>query len=182
MAKYNITHKYLLSILDYNPKTGVFVWRERTPDMFEDGKHSKDHTCNKWNTRYSDKKAGWLNNKGYVCLVINNKKYLAHVLAYIYMVGKNPDKDIDHINRIRNDNRWINLRLSTQTQNNANSKIRCNNTSGYRGVTFEKRRNKWKAQIGLNGKTIFLGDFKTPEEAHAAYCKAARELFGEFAQ
>ena len=176
MASYPITHKYLLSILDYNPKTGIFTWRQRPLNHFKD-----QRACNIWNTRFSGKNAGSL-TEGYIKIAIKNRKReYAHRLAYFYVTKKLPSYDIDHINGIKNDNRWINLRAATRTQNNGNSKIKKNNKTGYKGVIFDYERNKYRATISVNNKTICLGRFNTPQKAHAAYCKAAQELFGEFA-
>lgn len=86
---------------------------------------------------------------------------------------------VDHINRDGRNNTRDNLRLATQSQNLANRHTR--SPYGYKGVSWEKRRHKWLAQIGFNYKSIFIGYFDTPEEAHEAYCRKADELFGEFA-
>jgi hypothetical protein len=94
--------------------------------------------------------------------------------------GEDPgEKRIDHINGKKWDNRIENLRLATCAENNRNQKRRRNNRSGYKGVYYGGRA--WKARIVFDGKTIQLGRYKTRQEAHAAYCKAATELHGEFA-
>ena len=92
------------------------------------------------------------------------------------------DEQVDHINHDTVDNRKSELRLCTHSQNSHNQGRNSKNTSGYKGVHWYKRDKKWQAQIKLNGKKIHLGYFSTPEEAHAAYCKAALELHGEFAK
>lgn len=88
----------------------------------------------------------------------------------------------DHINGNTFDNRRLNLRVATKGQNNQNKAIHKNNRTGYKGCTYSKRRRKWVAQISLGGKSHYIGRFNTPEEAHAAYCAKAKELFGEFAR
>lgn len=88
---------------------------------------------------------------------------------------------VDHIDGDSLNNRRSNLRLCTLSQNSHNAKRRSDNTSGYKGVYFDKTRGCWRAHIRLNNKRKSLGAFSTPEEAHQAYCNAARELFGEFA-
>lgn len=88
----------------------------------------------------------------------------------------------DHIDGNGLNNRRTNLRLATQAQNNANSKLKSTNTSGYKGIVFLKDENRWRAHISVNGKRIVIGRYKTAEEAHEAYCKAAQEHFGEFAR
>ena len=89
---------------------------------------------------------------------------------------------VDHINGDGLDNRRCNLRLATGTQNNANSRLRRTNTTGYKGVTWSAKRKKYVAQIHFNGRGIFLGHYDTPGEAHEAYKEAAIRLFGEFAR
>jgi hypothetical protein len=74
-----------------------------------------------------------------------------------------------------------NLRPATQSQNLANSTLSSKNTSGYKGVRWDNRREHWTASIMVNYKGKFLGSFNTAEEAHAAYCAAAKKHFGEFA-
>lgn len=87
----------------------------------------------------------------------------------------------DHRNGIRTDNRRLNLRACTPAQNSQNSKLSKRNTSGYKGVQWMKAKKKWQAKICANRKQKHLGLFDTAEAAHAAYCAAARELHGEFA-
>jgi len=93
---------------------------------------------------------------------------------------------IDHINGDPTDNRKCNLRECTQSQNNANSKIRSDNTSGYKGVILDKRavkkgyRNVWLARIRPQGKLIHIGAFETRKQAYRAYCEKAKEYYGEF--
>lgn len=88
---------------------------------------------------------------------------------------------VDHRNLNPLDNRRENLRLANHTQNSQNQSKRISNSSGYKGVHFNRDGNKWRARIQLNGERILLGDFKTAEQAAQAYDIKARELFGEFA-
>jgi len=90
-------------------------------------------------------------------------------------------KWVDHINRNRLDCREENLRLTTNQQNICNQGLHKNNTSGYKGVYWEKKANKWHAQIMYNRKCLYLGLFKDKKEAALAYNKKAVELFGKFA-
>lgn len=85
---------------------------------------------------------------------------------------------VDHIDCNGLNNTRDNLRIASPMQNNANAKRQKNNTSGYKGV--KASRNKWEARITFKKKTIFLGLFNTPEEAHKAYCEAAEKYFGVF--
>jgi len=119
----------------------------------------------------------WSISKGSVVNNRNNNRIALHRLI------KNCPKDkvVDHINGNTLDNRKCNLRICTQAENSKNKRINKNNTSGYKGVFYYKRYNKWTSIIMVNGKKKGLGYFDTPEEAYAAYCKAAKELHGEFA-
>jgi hypothetical protein len=86
-------------------------------------------------------------------------------------------KDLDHVNKVKDDNRIVNLRLATKQENKQNhSAPQSNNKSGYLGVSWNKRAKKWKAQIQMNGKVKYLGLFKYSKEAYEAYLKAKREL------
>lgn len=88
---------------------------------------------------------------------------------------------VDHINGDTLNNCRSNLRLATNAENVRNAPQRVNNKSGYKGVCWHKATKKWMAQIGVNYQNRILGYFDDPAEAHEAYCKAARELHGEFA-
>lgn len=89
-------------------------------------------------------------------------------------------RDVDHINRDPLDNRKSNLRVATRSENNLNSKIRVNNTSGFKGVNFHKITRKWRAYIGHNGKIIYLGLYKSKAEAAFARRQKAKEIYGDF--
>lgn len=105
-----------------------------------------------------------------------------HRLAFLYMTGELPRSDVDHINGDKTDNRWCNLRVATRSLNSANRGAQRNNTTGLKGVTWFKRRSKFVAGVKVNGRRMNLGYFDTAEEAHAAYCEAARNYFGEYAK
>lgn len=105
----------------------------------------------------------------------------AHRLAWFFMTGEWPILDIDHINGDRSDNRWSNLRLANDSQNGANKRRYKNNKSGFKGVIWDARHKRFKAQLKKDGKVLNLGRYHTAEEAHEAYCKAAATLHGDFA-
>ena len=129
-----------------------------------------------------DKVAGYettCNGKKYRKICINYKTCYVHHIIFLLHHGYIP-KVIDHIDRNSLNNHIENLRESTQSQNCANKLKNKNNTSGYKGVTFCKRKKMWVAQIGVNYKRIGLGYFDTPEDASEAYIKAAKDKFGEF--
>jgi len=92
------------------------------------------------------------------------------------------DLDVDHINGDGLDNRRSNLRVATRSENLRNKGPQRSNTSGFKGVSWAKRARKWESQIRVDGKRRHLGYHPTPEAAHAAYCRAARELHGDFAR
>lgn len=91
-----------------------------------------------------------------------------------------PTEEVDHWNHIGTDNRRENLRLATPFENRCNTPLRKDNTSGFKGVYWDKLRRKWSAEITHKGKKLHLGRFDTKEEAFEAYCKAGQERHGEF--
>ena len=155
-------------------KTGEFRWKERPREHFETQRVWKI-----WNGRHPGAVAGRVNN-GYREIGIKNIRYLAHRLAWLYVHGEWPQHQIDHIDGDKLNNLIANLRLATNSQNGANRGAPADNTSGYKGVSRAKQR--WRAVISVKGRYRHLGTFGTAEEAYAAYCKAARELHGEFAR
>lgn len=112
-----------------------------------------------------------------------NRQYCMHRVILSRMLDRPLDEkeQVDHINGNGLNNRRENLRLATQSQNQMNTSRNSNNKSGYRGVYWDEQRKKWSAQITADGKYRNLGRFNTPEEAHAAYCEAAKEYHGDFA-
>lgn len=109
----------------------------------------------------------------------NNKKY---VYMHRLIMKANRGDEIDHVNLDTLDNRKANLRLANRSQNMANTNLRSTNTSGVKGVVWDKNRNKWYAEITVDYKNIYLGRFNDIEEAKSAYNQAAQQYFGEFAR
>ena len=177
-----ITKETAESLLDYDKETGVFRWRRRGEGMFADGKQSAKKSCAIWNGRYAGKIAGSPHSTGYWSITLFGKKYFAHRLAVLIVAGKWPDDETDHQNLNRMDNRWDNLRLATSSQNKANTEKRSDNTSGFKGVVWDKERKKWRAQIRKNNKMKNLGRFDTAKAAQEVYFAAARRLSGDFAR
>lgn len=157
-------------LLDYNPETGIFRWKV-------------DIRCgaNKRLFRKAGDIAGSVSDSGYVVIRINYLLFYAHRIAWLLTHGKWPHECLDHINLDRSDNRIVNLREATDLQNRTNTAVRAK--SGFKGVVSPKHApNSYVAQISTNGRPRYLGTFRTPEEANAAYCQAAVAQFGEFAR
>ena len=165
-----ITAKQLHALLSYDPKTGIFVWLVDPPR----------------GTKRAGKVAGSAKQKteklSYVDITIKGTQYGAHVLAVLYMTGTLPKNHVDHKDGNGLNNKWNNLREATNSENLANASSYSTNTSGARGVTWNKRLGRWQAQIKFRGKNIYLGLFDKIDDAQAAYSKKAIELFGEFAK
>lgn len=116
-------------------------------------------------------------------VLLNGRKSSKHIKMHRFIMGINDSKiQVDHINGNGLDNRKENLRLCTNSQNSKNRKGYSTNTSGFRGVSLDKRKtiNPWVAQINECGKRRWLGYFSTAEEAARAFDKAAKEIYGEF--
>lgn len=158
-----ITSERLRQLVVYLPENGVFIWVKKT------GRSSAGSV------------AGRSHNRGYWRIDLDKKGYLAHRLAWLYMTGQWPRNEIDHINHIRNDNRWSNLREATHSQNGQYTGIRSYNTTGYKGIVWHKHDKRWQAQICVNGRYQYLGHFKTAEAAAEAYDIAALVHHGSFA-
>lgn len=152
-----MTKAELDAILHYNHETGVFTW------LVSKGR------------RKAGDPAGTLHPAGYTVIRVNNQTYRAHRLAWLTVTGSMPEEQIDHKNTDRLDNRFSNLRLSTQLQNTYNRSPMSNNKSGVKGVHWHKSSNAWRAVIGVNGKKIQLGLFQSIDLATEAI-RVAREL------
>ena len=117
---------------------------------------------------------------GYVCMKFFKKTMYVHRLVFLYHHGYMPNF-VDHINGCKTDNRIENLRDVTRCQNMMNVKKTSKNTSGYKGVSFNKKTNKWVAQIKLNKQHFYLGLFESAEKAYEEYSRVAIEYHGEYA-
>lgn len=110
------------------------------------------------------------------------RDYLAHRLAWLYMTGAWPIRDLDHINGVKDDNKWSNLREATKTENQGNRKVSRNNKTGCKGIYFDSVNSQFVAQLVKHGRAVFLGRYDSLEDAKAAYAQAASSYFGRFAR
>lgn len=155
-----VSQERLKEVFSYDIDTGLFTWLIRT------GGHSK-----------VGKIAGTLHATGYIHIAIDGRSYQAHRLAYLYMMGEWPKNDVDHMDGIRDNNRWNNLRDATRSENNQNQKIaRSDNKTGIAGVNWHKGKKSFSSSITVSGKRKYLGHFSTAELAQEAYLKAKSDL------
>lgn len=149
-------------VVGYDPETGVIFW-------LVSRKKSQ-----------AGEEAGHIHKSGYRHIEIFGRHYAAHRLAWFLHYGVNPKHQIDHINKNKSDNRMCNLREATNGQNRSNT--RSSSKHGLKGVCFKPwlKEKPWEARITKNKKVIYLGCYKTKEEAHSAYCDAARIYHGDF--
>lgn len=160
-----ITQEQLKEILHYDFNTGVFSWRVAT----RNGQVPAGSV------------AGTTKTNGYVRIEINGRTYAAHRLAWLYMTGSWPPKIIDHIDNVRGNNRFANLRLASPSSNMWNRRKSKSNTSGIKGVTWSKKSQRWQAAIRVNYKSIHLGLFEAKEDALEAVKTARIKYHGAFA-
>ena len=152
-----IYYSHAASVISYCPEEGTFM------------REGKPMTCR---DRYGYLVAG---------IIVNGhpKQIRLHRLAMFLLTGSLPDQ-VDHINGVRDDNREVNLRACTASQNMQNHGVSKNNTSGVSGVHWHKRTRKWYARIAFQGKRVFLGDFASLEDAAEARKQAEIKYFGKF--
>lgn len=151
-----ITQDELKELLDYNPETGIFVWKVRMAKSVKAGMI-----------------AGVLNTQKYRCITIAGTQYKAHRLAWVYIHGEFP-KMLDHVDGNRDNNAIINLRLTTVRQNGQNRKE--HRVGKTLGCYFHKPTGKWRAQLEFKGRNYHLGLYETAEEAFEAYSAAVHSI------
>jgi hypothetical protein len=157
-AQKRVTQEKLQELLTYDPLTGLFRWKVRRA------------------RRNVGDVAGYKSAAdGYWRINIAGETNFAHRMVFLYVTGAMPVVEVDHINGDRSDNRFANLRLVEGFHNQQNRRAaQSNSASGLLGVSLHW--GKWRAQITSKGKRIYLGCFKTPEEAYSVYLQAKREL------
>lgn len=152
-----LTAEHLRSILSYDPETGAFTWLISPRN----------------NVAVGDTTGVTAAPNGYCFVEISGRRYRAHRLAWLYVYGEWPSNEIDHRNRVRHDNRWVNLRPATSKQNKENRSPDRRNKSGHRGISWHAGASKWQAHIAHK----YLGVFADLDAAVTARKAAERELF-----
>lgn len=150
-----LTQAQVRELFNYDPDTGLFTRLKTTGPRGQVGDT-----------------AGCDGGSGYILVMISGSKHRIHRLAFLYMTGSWPTAQVDHINGLRDDNRWSNLREVSNTENAQNQKRRCTNTSGTTGVSWNKSKNKWCAYLAVTGKRMYLGMFASLDEAIASRAAA----------
>ncbi len=150
----------LRELLGYDPETGSLLWKPRPRRYFK-----TDAAWKGWNSRYAEKPAGSKNSSGYIQLWLPGCRPLAHVVIWVIQTGEWPERQVDHANHKRDDNRWPNLRATTPAENMKNLGRRANRRSGVAGVYYDKSLKKWRAWISEEGRNRYLGSFDTEEKA-----------------
>lgn len=163
-ARCDLSAGLIRSLFYYNRRTGIMRWKKTSSTRIKRGNI-----------------AGSITKAGHRRVNINGVGYLAHRLIWVWVTGKWPARELDHKNQKKADNRWTNIRPATTLQNNQNKGKRKNNTSGYKGVWFEKHLGKFRSAVGFRGKLYRCGCFKTAKAAHIAYRKLAKRLHKNFA-
>lgn len=138
---------------------------------------------NNWfNSRFAGSEAGYESADGYIKIKYQGASYLAQRIIWKMVTGFDPEGSVDHIDGVKNNNRWGNLRDVTHDQNMWNAKLFHNNTSGYRGVSFIQSHGMWRAAISVNGKKKHIGYFESAEAAHAAFVDESTKVRDEYAR
>jgi len=144
--------------LDYNQETGEFSWR-----LTRSSRARAGATLGSWDMH------------GYKTVRILGRSYKLHRLAYLIMTGSWPSGDIDHLNGIRHDNRWANLRDVPRVVNLQNRRAGVGRT-GLLGAYFDPRKNCYYSRISMGDKSVHLGTFSSAQAAHEAYVEAKRRM------
>jgi hypothetical protein len=158
-----LTQSDVKAKLNYDESTGLFTWINSDSPLVKNGSV-----------------AGNVNRNGYCYIGLYREVYRAHRLAWLYVTGKNPTRQIDHINGNKSDNRFANLREASNLKNTRNRNLNSNNKSGYRGVSWAAHANKWVAHVMAKGKRKKLGYYKTALSASKAFQAYAKKNHGEF--
>lgn len=157
-----LTQNRLKELLHYDPETGVFTWIANNKRIQKGCVAGHEHA------------------NGYIRIAIDGYQYKAHRLAWLYMTGESPQQQVDHINNQKHDNRWLNLRLASNAENSLNKPIGKRNTSGVKGVHWSIEKERWLAQLTIQGKKVQIGSFDDIELAQLAIEEARNKFHGKF--
>ena len=146
-----LTQEYLKTLFNYDKETGLLYWKV--------ARSNRANIHKPINTK---------NSHGYVIVSIDKVRYGVHRVIWIYVTGVVPSGQIDHINGVRDDNRWLNLRDVSRAYNQQNR----DTLTKMVGTSWNRLNNNWRAQININNKVTYLGSFNTQEEAYHAYLEA----------
>lgn len=169
--------EYLNDCFNYDCETGVVTWNTRPRVHF-----ASNRSCAVWNSRYAGLEVGSVGNNGYIYTSLDDDKYLLHRIIWKLHYGVDPiEFIIDHKNNDRTDNRACNLREATESKNSFNSKMSSANTSGTKGLSWDKRLCRWHAYITIDKKRYNLGLYSDKDEAIAVVNKFRTLLHEDFA-
>lgn len=156
----DMTKEEAMATFSYSKNTGILLWKIDRPSRVRAGDV-----------------AGTLRKDGYLVVKFNQRQYLVHRVIWLINFGFYPDVDIDHINRIRTDNRQSNLRLASRSENCQNAKLSRNNKSGKSGVFWHSQSKKWEANITINGFQKVIGRFNDIQLAIEARVKVEKDVY-----
>jgi HNH endonuclease/AP2 domain len=172
----DITPELLRQLLTLDEATGDLFWKERPVEYFYSAGIARA-----WNERYAGTAVGQRKHgRGYQQIDIMDKKLFVHRVVFTLVHGRWPKQTVDHINCIKSDNRPVNLREASYSENNRNVGPSKANTSGIRGVSWIKKAQKWQVEIHVEGERKYLGSFADKDEAAQAYAAASIEYHKEF--
>lgn len=179
MAKKPIpTPEELRQLLRYEPETGKLFWLPRDVSWFESTARPASHACANWNSCHAGKEAFTATDHGgYKVGTVLYRVLLAHRVAWAIQTGCWPEKQVDHVNGDRSDNKLINLRSVDRVENMKNMKRPSTNTSGHVGIRRDTRIDKWTARICVNYRDHYIGSYDDIKSAIDAR-KAAEAFFG----
>lgn len=146
------SHEILHKLLRFEAESGKLFWRERSPEVFLDSHRTAEGNCQNWNAKYAGQEAFNVESHGYALGYIFGVKYRAHRVIWAMVHGCWPTGDIDHINGDRMDNRVQNLRVVPAVLNARNRPKQSNNKSGVTGVSWDRRRGRWRVQIAQDSR------------------------------
>lgn len=170
------SQEYLQECFEYDSETGNLTWKERPISHF-----NSEFISKKWNGRFSGKETGTTDKKGYHQVKICGIFYKKHRIIWKLVTSDDPiGYEIDHINLIKSDNRFENLRLCSGSQNCHNQYKRNTNTSGHKGVIFDKLSNKWRASFMFENKHVHVGRYDSIDDAVYALSKTRELIHKEF--